>query len=500
MAENDYVLEFRDITKKFTGVTALENVSFGIRRGTVHVIVGENGAGKSTLMKIISGAHQATSGSMILDGVPVSFATPNQAREAGVTMIYQELQYVPMFTVEQFMMMGREPRSRIKGCVDWKEVRRRTVDILEKEGLKYAPDTVIRTLSVSDIQMLETARAVSANSKIIIMDEPTSALTQGETERLFANIDRLRDNGVTILYISHKMDEVFRVADDITILRDGHHISTQPASTLDVNSIIHMMVGREVNNIYPYEERPLGDEILRIENFSTKWTGVRDISFYARKGEILGIAGLVGAGRTELLSALVGLDDAESGTVTIDGKKAVIRTLADSIKCGMFLATEDRRRQGFVGCRSVKENIALPNLKKFSRFGVLNDKKEEKAVVQMRERLKIKISSLEMLTEKLSGGNQQKVVLAKWILAEPKILILDDPTRGIDVGAKYEIYKLMNEMAQEGITIIMTSSETPEILGMCDRIYTMYNRRITGEIQRGDFSQELVMKYITGGN
>lgn len=499
-ARNEYILEFRNICKYFPGVKALDNVSFGIKRGTVHVVMGENGAGKSTLMKIISGAHQATSGEMLLDGEVVNFATPNQACEKGVAMIYQELQYVPMFTVEEFMMMGHEPQAKIRGCVDWKEMRRKTVEILEKEQLHYSPTDVIRYLSVSDIQMLEAARAISQKAKIIIMDEPTSSLTQSETDHLFKNIDRLRNNGVTILYISHKMDEIFRVADVITVMRDGKHISTQPASELNPDILVKMMVGREISNAYPYADHPIGETILEVENFSTKYTGVKEASFYARRGEILGLAGLVGAGRTELLTALVGLDDVECGTIRMNGKEIQIRSIGDSMRYRIFLATEDRRRQGLIGCRSVRENISLPNLKKLSKFGVMKKKVEVLTAQNIWEQLQIKLANLDVQAQTLSGGNQQKVVLAKWMVAEPQILILDDPTRGIDVGAKYEIYTLMMELVKKGTTIIMTSSEMPEILGMCDRIYTMYNRRISGEFQREEFSQSLIMKYITGGN
>lgn len=494
----DNILEFRDILKVFPGVVALKDVSFRIRRGCVHVIMGENGAGKSTLMKIISGTHEPDGGEMFLNGKSVRFKTPEEAKQNHIAMIYQELQYVPMFSVQEFLMMGREP-EKMKGFIDWKELRRKAKEILDSENLHYDPDEKLSNLSVSDIQLLEITRAISFDAQIIIMDEPTSALTQSEVERLFENIRKLKERGITILYISHKMDEIFRIGDYITVMRDGTHIDTRRTEDYTMDSLIRQMVGREITDIYPKEDVEIGKTVFAVKDYSTYYTGVHDVSFHVREREILGIAGLMGAGRTELVSALFGLDRGE-GKVLLDGKEICVRHVNDALKHGVMMATEDRRRTGIVGCRSILENISLPNLKAVSKGGFLDKKKEREAVREMYEKLKIKAPGLEVPVSSLSGGNQQKVVLSKWLLSNPRILILDDPTRGIDVSAKYEIYRLMVEMVKSGISIIMISSELPELIGMCDRVYTMYEGTFTGEIERKDFTQERIMEYMTGGN
>ncbi len=495
----EYVLEFRHVTKVFPGVVALKDVTFGIRPGTVHVIMGENGAGKSTLMKIISGDHEMSGGQMLLNGEPVAFKCPDDAKKHNIVMIYQELQYVPMFTVEQFLMMGREPEGRIRGFLDWKKLKETARTILEDEGLSYDPVTKLSDLSVSDIQLLEITRAISSEARIIIMDEPTSALTQAETDRLFENIRKLKSRGITIIYISHKMDEIFRIGDYISVLRDGTHIETRAAGEYTIASLIRQMVGREVSDIYPKEEFPLGEKIFEVKNICTRYTAVKDVSFYVKQREIVGIAGLMGAGRTELVSALFGLDAIDSGEIWIDGRKVKIRTVADALRYGLMMVSEDRRKLGIVGKRSVRENMALANLNAYTRLGMLNQKKEQEDVAGMVKKLNVKTPDLTMAVGNLSGGNQQKVVLGKWLLSKPKILILDDPTRGIDVGSKHEIYKLMVEMARSGISIIMTSSELPELMGMCDRIYTMYGGHFNGELMRKEFSQEHIMTFISGG-
>lgn len=497
MAE-DYILEFRDILKVFPGVVALKDISFGIKRGCVHVIMGENGAGKSTLMKIISGAHEPDGGEMLLNGKSVRFKAPEEARQNQIAMIYQELQYVPMFSVQEFLMMGREPRSAVKGFIDWKKLRQQAKEILDSENLHYDLDEKLQNLSVSDIQLLEITRAISFDAKIIIMDEPTSALTQSEVERLFENIRKLKERGITILYISHKMDEIFQIGDYITVMRDGTYIDTRKTEDYTMDSLIRQMVGREITDVYPKEEVEIGKPVFEVKNYSTWYTGVHDVSFHVREREILGIAGLMGAGRTELVSSLFGLDRGE-GTVLLEGKEIRIKCVSDALKHGLMMATEDRRRTGIVGCRSILENISLPNLKAVSRYGILNKKKEKQAVSEMYEKLKVKAPGLDVAVSSLSGGNQQKVVLSKWLLSNPKVLILDDPTRGIDVSAKYEIYRLMVEMVKSGISIIMISSELPELIGMCDRVYTMYEGTFTGEIDRKEFSQERIMGYMTGG-
>ncbi|MDD3251704.1 MAG: sugar ABC transporter ATP-binding protein [Lachnospiraceae bacterium] len=497
MAE-DNILEFRNILKVFPGVVALKDITFSIKRGCVHVIMGENGAGKSTLMKIISGAHEPDGGELLLDGKKVSFKTPQEARENHIAMIYQELQYVPMFSVQEFLMMGREPECRVKGFIDWKSLRAQAQKILDLGSLHYDLDKKLGELSVSDIQLLEITRAISFDARIIIMDEPTSALTQSEVDRLFENIRKLKAQGITILYISHKMDEIFKIGDYITVMRDGTYIDTRKTEEYTMESLIRQMVGREISDVYPKEQIEIGKTVFEVKHYSTWYTGVHDINFHVREREILGIAGLMGAGRTELVSALFGLDRGE-GTVIMDGREIKVKNVRGALKHGLMMATEDRRRMGIVGCRSILENISLPNLSRISYFGFLDKRKEQKAVSEMFQKLKIKAPNMNVAVSTLSGGNQQKVVLSKWLLSKPRVLILDDPTRGIDVSAKYEIYRLMMEMAKSGISIIMISSELPELIGMCDRVYTMYEGRFTGEISRQEFTQERIMEHMTGG-
>ena len=495
---DDFVLEFREVSKLFPGVVALDKVSFGVKRGAVHVLMGENGAGKSTLMKIISGEHEVTSGEILLDGEKVEFKNPQMAREKGIAMIYQELQYVPEFTVEEFLMMGREPGRKANCFIDWKELHRAAADILKQEGLRYDLKTKIKDLSVSDIQLLEITRAISTQARIIIMDEPTSALSNAEVERLFENIRRMKERGITVLYISHKMDEVFRIGDEMTVMRDGKHIATDGIANYDYDKVVRLMVGREISSVYPKEQAEIGDVVLEVKGLTSAMLKVDHVSFQVRRGEILGIAGLMGAGRTELVSMIAGLEKYDEGEIWVEGKPVQIHSVAGAIRNGIMMATEDRRRQGIISCRSIKENISLPNLRRLSRFLFVDQKKENQAVDLIWKRLRIKAPSKQTLVSNLSGGNQQKVVLAKWLLSEPKVLILDEPTRGIDVAAKHEIYKLMNEMVREGIAIIMISSELPEFIGMCDRAYTMYEGRFTGELQRSQLTQEKIMKLATG--
>ncbi len=492
------ILEFRGITKVFPGVVALDDVSFSVKRGTVHVIIGENGAGKSTLMKIISGTHQQTGGEILLNGSPIQMHAPEDAKKHGIAMIYQELQYVPNFRVDEFLMMGREP-ERIKGLIDWKALRRQAQAILDAEKLNYNLSTLMRQLSVSDIQLLEITRALSQDAKVIIMDEPTSALSNAEVERLFENIARMKERGVTILYISHKMDEVFKIGDTITVMRDGRHIETRPVFEYTHESVVKAMVGREISTIFPKENIPLGETVLEVKGLNSAVDGLYNISFHLRKGEILGLAGLMSAGRTEIVSAISGLTPYDSGEIILNDKKLNIRSVKQAVENGIMIATEDRRRQGIIGKRSIRENISIGNLNQFSRFGLMRKRRETASVNDIAKKLRVKANDIEVLASTLSGGNQQKVVLAKWLMSSPKVLILDEPTRGIDVGAKREIYKLMTEMVKQGISIIMISSELPEFIGMCDRAYIVYEGRITGELARDEFSQDAIMTLATGG-
>ena len=481
------------INKSFPGVKALDNVNFAVRKGTVHALCGENGAGKSTLMKIINGIYKADSGQIFLDEQPVDIKNPIQAKEHGIAMIAQELNYVPEMSIEENLFLGRLPVNKL-GKVDWKTVRRETIKFLEQENLPYSPTQKLKTLTVSDIQMLEIIKAISYNAEIVIMDEPTSAITNREVEVLFEKIEQLKQRGVSMVYISHKMDEVFRIADDITILRDGKTVETHPASEMNLDQVIALMVGRKMDNVYPKEEVEIGDPILEVEGLGSK--GVfKDITFNARKGEIVGFAGLMGAGRTETMRAVFGLDPYDEGTIKVHGKEVSIKKVSDSIAQKVVMLSEDRRRYGIIPIRSVMENASVSSLDKVFYGGKCHPRIERELVGKYFEKMNVKTPSLETAIQALSGGNQQKVLLAKWMLRDPDVLILDEPTRGIDVGAKFEIYRLMTDMVEEGKTVIMVSSELPELIGMCDRIYVMNQGRIKGCLEKEEFSQEAIMRY-----
>lgn len=493
---DDIKMRLSGIEKSFPGVKALSNIEFSVRRGTVHALCGENGAGKSTLMKIIMGLYKADKGQIYLDEKPVEIKNPIQAREYGISMIAQELNYVPELSIEENLFMGRLPVTKY-GKVDWKKVRREAEAFLKEEGLPYSPAQKLKTLTVSDIQMLEIIKAVTNNAQIVIMDEPTSSITEREVKLLFGKIAELKKKGVAIIYISHKMDEVFQIADDITVLRDGTVVSTDRAEDLDLDTVIARMVGRKMSNVYPKEEVALGDKAVEVEHFGQEGM-FEDINFYARKGEIVGFAGLVGAGRTETMRAVFGLDPHDSGTVKIDGREVHIRSARDSIRHKLIMLSESRRDDGIVPVRSVQENASLANLKKYIFGGYAHRGKERQEVGEMFDKMNVKTPSMETEISKLSGGNQQKVLLARWMLCDPEIMILDEPTRGIDVGAKFEIYKLITEIVKENKAVIMISSELPELIGMCDRIYIMCQGRITGCINKDEFSQETIMRYATG--
>jgi len=493
--EQSIKLRVSQIEKSFPGVKALDKIDFAVKKGTVHVLCGENGAGKSTLMKIINGIHQPDSGQIFIDEKPVKISNPIQARNLGISMIFQELNYVPEMTVEENIFLGNLPGNRF-GKVDWKEVRQRTTELLRTENLPYSPTTLLKDLTVSDIQMLEIMKAISYKSDIIIMDEPTSAITHEEVDKLFVKIRELKARGVCIIYISHKLDEIFQIADEITVFRDGMVVESHPKEELDIETVISLMVGRKLTNTYPKEEVEIGETLLKVDNLNGH--AFRDVSFHVRKGEMVGFAGLIGAGRTEVMRSLFGLDPIASGHVYIKGQEVTIKSVEQSIKNGMVMLSEDRRRYGIIPMRSVKENTTLSSLKSvFYRFRH-HGKVENNIVSDMFQKMRVKTPSMETVIASLSGGNQQKVVLAKWMILNPDILILDEPTRGIDVGAKYEIYKLMTELVKEGKVVIMVSSELPELIGMCDRIYVMNKGTITGELSRDRFSQEQIMKYATG--
>ncbi|WP_319476502.1 sugar ABC transporter ATP-binding protein [Marispirochaeta aestuarii] len=489
-------LRVSNIEKSFPGVKALSNINFSVRAGTVHVLCGENGAGKSTLMKIINGVYKPDKGTVFIDEKPVIINNPIQAREHGISMIFQELNYIPELTVEESLFVGRLPVNKW-GKVDWKQVRRETMRLLDEEGLHYSPTTRMKDLSVSDVQMLEILKAISYRSEIIIMDEPTSAITQKEVELLFKKIEKLKKNGASIIYISHKMDEIFRIADEITILRDGSVIDTRSRDDISIDEVITLMVGRELSKEFPKDQVELGETVFEAKGLTRKGY-FEDVSFHVRKREIVGFAGLMGAGRTEVMRAIFGLDPYSSGTIYKDGKEIKSKTVHGCIDNGVVMLSEDRRRYGIIPIRGVRENVTLANLKKFFYKGRLHARKELMFVKNICEQMNVKTPSYETSVDSLSGGNQQKVVLAKWMINDPDILIMDEPTRGIDVGAKREIYKLMNSFVSSDKAIIIVSSELPELLGMCDRIYVMSKGRIAGVLERKDFTQEAVMKMATG--
>ncbi|MDU0331215.1 sugar ABC transporter ATP-binding protein [Paenibacillus sp. 3LSP] len=489
-------LRVSQIEKSFPGVKALNKIDFSVKKGTVHVLCGENGAGKSTLMKIINGVYQPDAGEIYLDGKLVKIGSPLQARQLGISMIFQELNYVAEMSVEENLFLGRLPVNRL-GKVNWKEVTRQTLQLLQAEQLPYDPKTLLKDLTVSDIQMLEIMKAVSNQAELIIMDEPTSAITQKEVDRLFAKIRELKARGVSIIYISHKLDEIFQIADEITVFRDGTVVDSRPKEELDIETVISLMVGRQLKDTYPKVKAAIGEEILRVDGLSRN--GVfRDVSFYARRGEIIGFAGLMGAGRTEVMRSLFGLDPLTSGTIRIKDEDVTKPTVQGSLEKGMVMLSEDRRRYGIIPVRSVRENTTLSVLGQVF-YGLRHcPKREQELVKGMFDKMRVKTPSLETPIASLSGGNQQKVLLSRWMLLQPDILILDEPTRGIDVGAKYEIYKLIGELAEQGKAILMISSELPELIGMCDRIYVMAQGQVTGELGREDFSQETIMRYATG--
>lgn len=491
MSSTSTVLELRHISKSFPGVKALDNVNFSLKKGTVHVLCGENGAGKSTLMKIIDGIYQADEGEIFLNGDKVVIKNPLQAKENGIAMIFQELSYVPDMTLEENLCLGNWPKK--KGTIEWKNIRQKTINLLSQEGLPYSPDIKLRSLSVSDIQMIEILKAVCYDAKIIIMDEPTSAITSKEVELLFKKIKELKARGTSIIYISHKMDEVFRIADEITVFRDGKSIITKPVQDWTMEQVIECMVGRKIENQYPKTPISIGKEILKVNQLSQP--GIfHNISFNVHAGEIVGFAGLMGAGRTEIMRAIFGLDPYTSGSITINAKEVSIKNSGQAIRHGLAMLTEDRRRTGIIPILSVKYNTTLASMKKIIFKGRLHSNIEKKISSDACKSMNVKTPNLDTQISTLSGGNQQKVILAKWLLCDPDILIADEPTRGIDVGAKREIYELMNSFAAKGKGIIMISSELPELIGICDRIYVISEGHIAGSLSRSEFSQEAIMQ------
>lgn len=494
----DCILQMKDITKVFGGIVrALENVSFNVRQGEVHALVGENGAGKSTLMKILSGAYKQDSGAVIIDGREVTFHNTRDATQGGIGIVFQELNLVPTLTAVENAFLGRLETNKL-GKVEWKKLREKFLQFMRNIDFEINPDIPVSELSIADKQMVEIAKALLLKSKILIMDEPTATLTSEEIKKLFVIIQDLKKSGVTIIYISHKLEEVFQICDRVTVLRDGHYISTQEVSQTNKAKLIEQMVGRSVDVEFPSRDFCAGDITLDIEGLFTPGF-LRDINFTLRRGEILGIAGLVGSGRTEIARAIFGADKIEKGTFKINGNTVKIASTMDAKRFSIGLLPEDRKDEGLAVDYSVAKNITVTNLKKISNGFWLNRKKEFAESERLVKQLSIKTPSVNQKLSNLSGGNQQKVVLAKWLFNEADILILDEPTRGIDVGAKYEIYLLMNELVKQGKAIIMISSELPEIFALSNRIVVMYEGQLRACLDNSqDLKPEDIMRYAVG--
>lgn len=495
------ILEMKNISKSFPGVKALDNVSFAVKAGTVHALMGENGAGKSTLMKCLFGINSLDGGEIFLDGKKVSFKNPKEAMQAGVAMVHQELNQMLKRNVMDNLWLGRFPM--IGGIfVSERKMFDMTKRLFDDLGLEINPRAMVGDMSVSERQMLEIAKAVSFNAKVLVLDEPTSSLTEPEVKRLFSMVEKLKSRGCGIIYISHKMDEIFKISDEITIMRDGKYVLTDSAKNITMADIIKKMVGRELFNIYPEKTNKVGEVLLKCENLTAKnQPSIKDISFEIKKGEILGLAGLVGAKRTELLESMFGLSPLLKGKMFLEEKEIKNSSPSNAIKNGFALVTEERRKNGIFSVLSIKENTIICNLKNYkNRLGLLKDNNINEESFKMISSMKVKPLNLKTQIGKLSGGNQQKVIIGKWLLTKPHILLMDEPTRGVDVGAKYEIYKLIIELASEGKSIIIASSEMAELIGICDRILVMSNGKVAGEVEASNATQEEIMtlasKYV----
>jgi len=495
---SDYLLEMNGICKSFPGVKALDNATLKVRPGTVHALCGENGAGKSTLMKCLFGIYTKDEGEIKIDGVPTNIVNPYDALKKGIAMVHQELQPIKERSIAENIYCGRFP-TKFGLFVDHKKMYEDTERLLKEVRMDFDPKVKLSTLSVSQMQSVEIAKAVSANARIIIMDEPSSSLTQNEVDNLFDIINSLRKKGISIIYISHKMDEILTISDDVTIMRDGQYIGTWEAKELTIDMIVTKMVGRELKNLYPPKANVPGDVIFEVKGLSSITAkSFQDISFQLRKGEILGIGGLVGAQRSELMEGIFGIRGIKHGSISYKGRPLKIKRPHDAIKNGIALLTEDRRATGIFGVLSVADNVSIASLDKLVRYGFwLSVRKIEELVRENVSKLSIKTPSSKTKIQSLSGGNQQKVIISRWLANNPDILILDEPTRGIDVGAKYEIYTIIADLAKQGKSIIMISSEMPELIGMSDRILVMCDGRIRGEVSGEEATQENIMSLAT---
>nr|WP_167351579.1 sugar ABC transporter ATP-binding protein [Clostridium ragsdalei] len=488
-----------NITKSFSGVTVLKNSGIEVKKGEVHILLGENGAGKSTLMKILSGAYSKDSGDIVLNGNKVEINSPKDAEKLGISIIYQEFNLVPYMTVAENIYLGREPESKVPGKVNFKKMYNDAQKMIDYLNVDIPVDKPIKSLGIAQQQMVEIAKALSVHSDIIIMDEPTAALTEKEIDNLFKIMRKIKSEGVSIIYISHRLEEFAQIGDRVTVMRDGETIETVNIKGTSIDELIKLMVGREIKEKFPKVKVDLGEEILRVKGLTKK--GVfENINFSLRSGEILGFSGLMGAGRTEVMRAIFGIDSFDSGEIYLKGKKVEINSPMKAIKNGIGFVTENRRDEGLVLQMGVGQNITLASLHKYISNPIkLNLRKEVKEIKDHISKLSIKSSGYRQIAGTLSGGNQQKIVIAKWLLSDSKVLIVDEPTRGIDVGAKIEIYNIMNDLVKSGVGIIMVSSELPEVLGMSDRILVMCRGKITGELNKEEATQEKIMHYATGG-
>ena len=489
-----YILELDGVTKRYPGVLAIDNVSLKVKRGTVHALLGENGAGKSTLIKVIAGAIQPDSGAVKFEGNTFSRIEPKAAMDIGISVIYQELNLIPSLTVANNIFLGNEPVRG--GWINERACEERTRELLSDLDISVDPKSQVRMLSVGYQQLIEIAKAVSKNVKLLIMDEPTASLSEKEVGKLFKLVRQLRSNGITIIYISHRLDELFEIADEVTVLRDGLYIDTLKIGECDRSQLISLMVGRGLAENYPKSNSATDEVVLKVEGLCTG--KIRDVNFELHRSEVLGFGGLVGSGRTEVARALFGADRLDAGRIFVNGKPVTIRSPQDAVKLGLAFLTEDRKQQGLLMKLSVRENITITYLDKLIRRWPSISKKLDNAVSRKScEQLGVKTPSIEQIIKNLSGGNQQKVVLAKWLLTNSNIIIFDEPTRGIDVGTKFEIYELIRDMAREGKSIIIISSEMPELLGISDRILVMNRGRLAGELKRGEATQQAIMSMAT---
>lgn len=487
----EFCLEVQDVSKAFPGVKALDKANFKVKKGTVHALIGENGAGKSTLMKIVAGIYSPDEGKVVFNGKELTTFSAEKSLEAGISMVHQELTPIPYMTVAENINLGQEPKGKF--FVNEKELNEQAKKALSFLGENINPKTKMKDLSTAQMQIVEIAKAISRKTNLIIMDEPTSALTEREVEKLFGVINRLKKEGISFVYITHRLEEIFEIADEVTVLRDGQLVGTGKITDFSNDDLIKMMVGREISQFFPKLEAEVGEVTLSVKNFSLKGK-FKDISFDLHTGEILGFAGLVGTGRSELMESIFGIVPPDSGEIYKYGKKITINSPEDAIRHGLAFVTEDRKLTGLFLPLSVLDNMVMPNLEKYLVMGFVSDRLATSDCEEMRKRLDIKTPTIRQIVRNLSGGNQQKVLLARWLLINPDILILDEPTKGIDVGTKTEIHRLMSVLAKEGKAIIMISSEMPEVLGMSDRIIVMHDGKITGVVQKEEATQEKIME------